>query len=194
MHSNSTGSRQVPKVGIEPTRLLRTLDFESSASADSATLACAEQLPSNLGILVYRRIPQLDKSNRRFSPKFSDLLIGSKPHPSSYQLFKNVKVKSKRNFLEIELTAPRQYATLAFDPPFSDSQVIFDVSSSGASAGPIFARQVAPLRPEFARYRPCRVGLCEANNNFASQLVSGTAMMNQNNGPAMVLSPPFEAQ
>jgi hypothetical protein len=30
----------VPKVGVEPTRLFRTTDFESAASASSATSAC----------------------------------------------------------------------------------------------------------------------------------------------------------
>ena len=32
----------VPKVGVEPTRLFRTTDFESAASASSATSACRE--------------------------------------------------------------------------------------------------------------------------------------------------------
>ncbi len=32
----------VPKVGLEPTRLFRTTDFESAASASSATSACRE--------------------------------------------------------------------------------------------------------------------------------------------------------
>jgi hypothetical protein len=30
----------VPKVGLEPTRVIHSLDFESSASTSSATLAC----------------------------------------------------------------------------------------------------------------------------------------------------------
>ena len=37
-----SGDSKVPKVGLEPTRPLRTLDFESSASAGSATSAAAE--------------------------------------------------------------------------------------------------------------------------------------------------------
>lgn len=40
-HRNSANHEfaQVPKVGLEPTRPLGTLDFESSASAGSATSA-----------------------------------------------------------------------------------------------------------------------------------------------------------
>ncbi len=36
----AAGDSVVPKVGLEPTRVKHPLDFESSASTNSATLAC----------------------------------------------------------------------------------------------------------------------------------------------------------